>query len=463
MHFIWNLIILGLSISFCFNLANSNKCGSETEVNCDDLTSEYEKYRACMEKRTKRSADCYGSNDNCGNCNCDLCENSASCNTCNNCCSQCCNTRMCSSYTCCHEDCKRECKSHACKTSCKKSCQDKESLVKSVYDGSFNYSQNIKNENHHNITTIIHLNNVINNTNLINVPITVNNTVYNNITNKQADESYSYYIENRRNITGNQSQNQNQKCCLTIGPRQCVSDEKFPFIKCFHIRKHVCGAICVAPIMHFEKHEICDNDVNNNKPCKEQTIFIPQPKPRCAYNPNWPYVNCGNNGYTPCEGCYNAYIKREDVGRCSHFCYDDGFGIGPYYRQGPFYRPEYSPVPSCYQIGTCPYPGRYSNFINQPSYELPFNYPQAPYPYPYAPPNCENCPQPNADNFIPVEPIINVDNENIFPAIEWDNVPEKDLRIDSAVTPLRSERYAEIKIQTSDNATTTGGKKKKKS
>lgn len=55
-----------------------------------------------------------------------------------------------------------------------------------------------------------------------------------------------------------------------------------------------------------------------------------------------------------CHGCYKHYTHKAHIphGGCSR-CYDDGYAMGPLYRQGPFYRPGFAHVPSCLQTGMC--------------------------------------------------------------------------------------------------------------
>jgi hypothetical protein len=433
------LLLLVLTIGHTFASSKSEKCATVSQEDCENMTSEYEKYRACMERRTKRSVDCDDEDENsCDNCDCNTCSYK-SCDTCdnnnNNCCGECCRRSSCSTYNCCHQTCRAECKSNACKTSCRRRCQDKPTVVESqsLIGG--------KTESHHNITTVIHLNNVINNTNLINLPISVNNTVLNNIT------SQGRYVGSFR---GEIRDGSNENCCLTIGPRQCVPQKEFPFVRCFHIRRKACGYVCSAPVVHYQRHEICDNNVNVQQPCRQQTIYVPQPQPRCAYHQNWPYVACGNQQFQNCEGCYSHYIKRQDATRCSNFCYDDGYGAGPYYRQGPFYRPGFAHAPSCYQTGFCNAFDGYGYNMGLgggPQPGFPFMYP--PQTYPFVIEDSGN----STNNFVQwdgpnsQESVLYPNLNNPAPVL-WSNVPDKMMNIQAKVEPLRSERYAEIRIKT---------------
>ncbi|RZB73495.1 hypothetical protein BDFB_011999 [Asbolus verrucosus] len=405
-----------------------------------------------MEHRTKRSLDCDDySDESCDDCDCSLCSYT-SCEKCsgnNNCCSRCCNHSSCASYNCCHQTCRAECRSNSCRTACKKKCQAS-TRNGNMKELTVNNTINQSSLNRHNITTVIHLNNVINNTNLISLPVTVNNTIFNNITSTRRNGII--YTNNKQTLQDN--------CCLTIGPRQCVPQKEFPYVRCFHIRKKACGYICSAPVVHYQKHEICDNDVNVQQPCHQQIIYVPQPQPRCAYQPSWPYVTCGNRELQSCEGCYSHYIKKEDVTRCSNFCYDDGYGIGPYYRQAPFYRPGFAHVPSCYQTGFC---NGFENFEGYGEYNpnygafggFPYAYPPASYPFIIE--DCENCTHEMGtpwDSSNWNEPIINpLYGNDLFPPIQWSNISDKMLNIDAQIYPAqRSERYAEIKIKFANNS-----------
>lgn len=336
----------------------------------------------CIRKRLKRNADCDTSEEcqgsdcssGCGGCDCNFCEH----NQCESSCSSCCSRQMsCTTHHCCHRKCHAQCKSTGCRRDCRKSCTDKirqDSQVHLVGSS----------PGHHNITTIINLKNVVNNTNVIDMPISVNNTNINNIT-LQADSlssgglggpivNYPEYPSPPPSII---PQPPNiyppapyppptypvpshpapiyppipapiqgpQPCCHIISPRQCQPVQKFPYTRCFHLRSRKCGSFCSAPIVHEQPHQICDEEPHGKESCHNQVVYIPQPQPRCWSTPSWPYINCGIQSAN-CEGCYT-----KENSHCSSACFDDGFGAGPMYRQGPFYRSGFSPVPSCMQTG----------------------------------------------------------------------------------------------------------------
>lgn len=93
-------------------------------------------------------------------------------------------------------------------------------------------------QNKHNITTIINLHNIINNTNQIDIPIKINNTNYNNITLMQEDEAQLSYAgggfaQQQPRIEVDQNGN---RCCQVIGPRTCQRVQQFPYMRCFHYR-----------------------------------------------------------------------------------------------------------------------------------------------------------------------------------------------------------------------------------
>ena len=442
------LLLLILLVVGCIICASkSEKCAPTTQEDCENMTSEYEKYRACMERRTKRSADCYDEDEtNCDKCDCNSCSYN-SCDNCdnnNNCCEKCCQRSSCTTSNCCHQTCRAECRSNSCRTACRKRCQDRPANI----EGPPSVQTQSKTASQHNITTVIHLNNVINNTNLINLPINVNNTVVNNITG-QVQYGGGYTA----------SQTSEEKCCLIIGPRQCVPQNTFPFIRCFHIRRKTCGNICSAPVIHYQTHEICDNDVGANlqQPCHQQTVYVPQPQPRCAYQQAWPYVSCGNQAMQTCDGCYSHYVKREDVTKCSNFCYDDGYGVGPYYRQAPFYRPGFAHAPSCYQTGMCGFDGYGYGYGYEgiPDNGFPMAYP--PQPYPFVIEDCENCTFPAAgwDSPNSNEPFHQLEYKNLPPYFPWSNGSDKLMKIDASVNAARSERYAEIRIKPANESQVT--------
>ncbi|KAG5899147.1 hypothetical protein JTB14_027340 [Gonioctena quinquepunctata] len=311
-------------------------------------STDYQSYVDCVRGRHKRSTDCSSCDsgnciDTCNECDCDSCNYNNCQSGCGSCCNTCCSNYVsCRTNHCCHKTCHAQCESSSCRSQCRKNCfssvsKDKEIIVtdhgERIVAGS---STDIKNENKPNITTIIHLNNVINNTNVVDIPIVLNNTNTQNI---------SLYNQEYGGVQGS---SQVEKCCSVIGPRQCVSKPK---PKCFHYRSKQCGEFCTASIVHKEQQKVCESICPGCPPnCRLQVIYIPQPQPKCVYQSVWPYVACGIQKSDTCNGCYSHYVDQFSTAymSCPHQCYDQGYGIGPMYRQGPFYQPTYSHVP-CYQ------------------------------------------------------------------------------------------------------------------
>lgn len=321
-------------------------------------TSEHGEYVKCLrERRAKRSA-CGGSCDggNCGNqcddCDCNECSSSRA--DCSDTCSSCCgHARSCTNNHCCYRTCKTQCRHHHhtnyCRSSCERDCKEKVIVANETQTG----GAGVNNSLVHTVNTVINLQNYIDNKNFIDIPVNVNTTNINNIT-VEAPEgggSGTKVIA----VTG-PSGKLDKGCCQIVSPRQCAPTTQFPFMKCFHYRKTICSGICRAPIMHAQSHQMCDERAGARPYCHQQTIYVPQPQPRCVVKTSWPYVSCGIER-TDCQGCYSHYssstVMKQPPSNCHAGCYDDGFGGGPYYRQGPFYRPGFSPVPSCLQLGTC--------------------------------------------------------------------------------------------------------------
>lgn len=324
-----------------------NQCLESTEV-CH--STDYQSYVNCVRKRHKRSTDCENSCDSgncidtCNTCDCDSCNYNNCENSCNSCCSSCCSNYIaCRTNHCCHKTCQAQCDNTRCRSTCRKNCFEtvrktsEEIFIPQPSGGGSSQSagqnSSLINNNRHNVTTIIHLNNVINNTNIIDVPININNTNEQNITLYTAD-------------TNNTSGSQREQCCTVIGPRQCVSQ---PTPKCFHYRSKQCGAYCTANIVHKEEKQVCESYYPGAPMnCRQQIYYIPQPTPRCVYQSVWPYVSCGiQRSYVGCEGCYNHYVNQHSNNylQCSSQCYDEGYQVGPMYRQGPYYRPMYGHAP----------------------------------------------------------------------------------------------------------------------
>lgn len=223
--------------------------------------------------------------------------------------------------------------------------------VKIEGDGeSFDHTS-IINPNHRNITTIIKLTNLINNTNHIDIPTNVNSTNINHIhlyQNHSSNEGGKYGL----------GYTKDGSCCFVIQPRVCSTSSKG--YRCHHKRHKTCGQQCTSRVIHAISRTKCTSSGG----CHLNVGYIPQPsKPKCIYIPIWPFVSCGGYYKQSCGGCYDHYgygIESSYYGHnngipnhCSA-CYDEGFDIGPFYRKGPIFRPFfYHQPPSCYFYGNC--------------------------------------------------------------------------------------------------------------
>ncbi|XP_017783997.1 PREDICTED: uncharacterized protein LOC108567815 [Nicrophorus vespilloides] len=281
-----------------------------------------------MKRRQKRSLDCDEDYNECDDCDCNECMDEE-CDGCSTCCGSTpihsCNTR-----SCCHETCHSKCKTSSCRRNCRKTCNKRVTAVER--GGLIRQYSNSSSDIRHNITTVINLNNVINNTNIIDIPINVNNTNLNNITVESSAPS-----EYHRYDSFSSESHEGNNCCKVIGPRQCVPIPMYPFAKCYHYRKKVCGDMCQTSIMHAEPHQVCDQEND----CHQQISYIPQPQPRCSYTSAWPYVQC-NVPQPNCEGCYSHTVSGGNPPKsCSANCYQNsGYNVDPMYRHGPYYQPD---------------------------------------------------------------------------------------------------------------------------
>ncbi|GLV39703.1 hypothetical protein CBL_08231 [Carabus blaptoides fortunei] len=355
------------SIKNCVDTLKLQKCVSEgcnepEETDCSGQT-EYNKYIECMheKRRHKRSLGC---TDSCEFIDCSECQNTCQpdcpeCGVCSNSCRQCC-SETCTSNLCCHKTCHNQCKTSYCRTECKKECKTRISDTSS--SSVINNQQNSTNLGAHNITTIINLQNIINNTNHIDIPIKINNTNYNNVTlqNRRSDLSSaaSQFAQQQKlevDAHGN-------RCCHVIGPKQCNKTSTFPYLKCFHYRYKKCGDFCVSDVVHMQEQQYCGNGG-----CHLRYIYIPEPQQRCVYQPTWPFVNCGEQNYEP-----PSYYQPQ-----SYLPQPGYFPPMPYIPPPP-------PISPCFQIG-CQYPPPPSIYPNYPAYP-PYGMPNYGYPnYGYPP------------------------------------------------------------------------------
>jgi hypothetical protein len=333
------LIFIFLSTFVIAIYSAKEKCNSvevdTAAIEAECSSTEYMSYVECMRKRTKRSADCCEEDDcnnssSCDDCDCNFC----SYGDCSSACSSCCESHPppCQTISCCARTCQSSCRTSSCRRSCKSKCN------KSISSSSTSSKTDVKTETKANITTIINLHNVINNTNLVDIPINVTNVNVNNITlhspiHNQIQTGETSYIHSPQ--PPQPPQPPQQSCCKIIGPRQCTPN------KCFHYRKSHCGDICTSSIMHAEQHDICEE--NNPNDCRSKVIYIPQPQPRCSVTSQWPYVQCGIQR-AECEGCYSHLVHGgERPDNCSPYCYDDNTNNFNMVGQMPYYPPIINP------------------------------------------------------------------------------------------------------------------------
>ncbi|XP_066152544.1 uncharacterized protein [Euwallacea fornicatus] len=319
-----------LGTSLCLSCLEVKK---RHEKSC--LESDSANYIHCVRARMKRNQDNCQYDSNCYECDCEGCSYSLCGGPCDSCCNSCCNNYVqCHHSHCCHKQCNSECRSSECRINCRHSCykavkQEKEIVYVPVPGPTINtgggdsnqHSTSVNNNNSPNITTIINIKSIVNNTQHMDIPINMTYT-------------------NRNNITLLEESN----CCVVIGPRQCVNDQTNGNGRCYHTRSKQCGDYCTSNIVHQENRQVCNSVDGYGNPtnCQQQTTYIPQPQPKCIYTSSWPYVSCGIQPSADCHGCYGHYFNPniQNYKTCSPQCYDN-FNVGPLYRQGPFYQSPY--------------------------------------------------------------------------------------------------------------------------
>lgn len=214
----------------------------------------------------------------------------------------------------------------------------------------------------HNITTVIKLNNNINNAN-------------NNIINLFANSSSS---EGEFGL----GRTRDGSCCVAVQPKSCHSTSAGP--RCHHRRHKTCGSQCTSRVIHAQTRRSCNR---RRSKCKTTVSYVPQPSPKCHYANQWPYVSCGGaRSRRSCAGCYDHYGQdyMQNLGipeRCMS-CFDGGYDEGPLYRQGPVYRPHFYHEPPCYVTGTCYPMNGYGFYAPPPIYGAPPRPWPMPMPYP---------------------------------------------------------------------------------
>uniref|UniRef100_A0A182SI55 Uncharacterized protein n=1 Tax=Anopheles maculatus TaxID=74869 RepID=A0A182SI55_9DIPT len=211
-------------------------------------------------------------------------------------------------------------------------------------DGSVHYRVPV------NVTTVIRLTNIVNNTNHIHMPTTLNNTNVNNI------HVYTNLTEVAPVM--DDAVPDVEPCCTAVRPKSCHTSTQG--VRCKHHKFQTCGPHCTAKVIHVQKRTRCNRSTGE---CKEKIAYVPQPeKLTCVYVDEWPYVVCGKvaNMSVICDGCYdhygygyeafNGHARMQDQCRG---CYDDAFDAGPRYRRGPVLRPFYYHQAPCFLDGNC--------------------------------------------------------------------------------------------------------------
>lgn len=346
---------------------NENLCkSSDSEVDCDQ--TEYTEYMACVEEkktiRKRRQAACpyakindvmdynclfeYNKcvagcqNDTICEKGCPVCDGSGTMNNqngipANNCTSD-------------FNSCVSNCQSgQPCQTECQNLCPNARPLgYKTVifegHGGAGSERVQVPIGIGHNITTIIKLNNYINNTHTINIPTNVNSTNINTI------HVYTNKTEGGRFGLGETPEG---SCCFAVHPKTCRSSTNG--LRCHHKRHKTCGDQCKSRIIHVQSRSRCQKRGG----CQSGVAYVPEPNPRCHSIRQWPYTTCGQqSSQRNCNGCYDHYgygydsYQNSIPERCNA-CYDDGYDNGPMYRRGPVLRPSYYHQPPCYVTGTC--------------------------------------------------------------------------------------------------------------
>ncbi|KAL1502031.1 hypothetical protein ABEB36_007239 [Hypothenemus hampei] len=307
------------------------------------LQTDRQNYIKCIQTRMKRhQRDCEYSQE-CYECDCDSCSYSQCEGRCDDCCNSCCSRYIqCRTNHCCHKQCHSECRSYSCRNNCRKSCYEtvqqefgeprrSKEKVTNVLDTEQKIGVN--NTNVHNTSIVINLKNVLNNTQVLDVPINVTYLNKNNIT-----------LED----TG--STNSRDDCCIVVGPRQC--SRMGSQVRCIRTRARQCGSICTddsGPIEHVEPQDLCTSPDGQPINCDQSNALAFRPQRKCTYTNVWPYVDCRLQLPSECDVCYgNQFnLQMPQYNSCPPRC-KDIFTQESQFRQGPFFQPSYNPeIPPC--------------------------------------------------------------------------------------------------------------------
>lgn len=220
-----------------------------------------------------------------------------------------------------------------------------------------------------NVTTVIKLLNVVNNTNRIETPVNITTSDIGAAANATAPQTNATDVSTPAPEESSPSggafgfgYTAQGQCCLAIRPKSCRASTNG--LRCHHRRHRTCGPQCTSRTIHVQLRQRCQHHESG---CKHGLAYIPQPeRPNCVYTELWPFVSCTaaferqlieNN----CHGCYDHYgygfqqfhenAEHHRI-RCRG-CYVDAFEIGPLYRRGPVLRPYFYHQAPCYITGHC--------------------------------------------------------------------------------------------------------------
>uniref|UniRef100_A0A1B0D4X0 Uncharacterized protein n=1 Tax=Phlebotomus papatasi TaxID=29031 RepID=A0A1B0D4X0_PHLPP len=136
----------------------------------------------------------------------------------------------------------------ACQTDCKRLCTNEyRSVIIHGMNGDAENRIDTPLTSGRNITTVIKLNNYINNTNVVNVPTNVNATHVNNI--------HIYTNSSRSGGKYGLGYSQKGDCCLSVQPKSCHASSQG--YRCHHKRRRTCGHQCKSRIIHAVPRKRC--------------------------------------------------------------------------------------------------------------------------------------------------------------------------------------------------------------
>lgn len=139
-----------------------------------------------------------------------------------------------------------------------------------VYEGG-NFNAN----RHPNVTTIIRIRNLINNTNIVDVPIELNITNTNDM------------VVNQTRLSLQSLEGIRRQCCFVVHPEECHQVPDTKDVICFTRRHRECSALCNNSTSILIK-------VSHTK------------REHCINVAVYPFYYCGYYALEDCSGCYNC-------------------------------------------------------------------------------------------------------------------------------------------------------------